>query len=578
MSIVRKRCVKPDSHNQTKSGLERDYITQWSYGIGETFSLLVPNVKGGASVPLAANEKAMEKANPMYNSIYSQIGQYWGEQPGTSGPVYVGAFVMFLFVLGLFIVKGPMKWALLSATVLSVLLSWGKNFMGFTDFFLDYIPMYDKFRAVSSILVIAEFTIPLLAVLALKEVMARPQLVKEQARSFYISLGLTGGIALLFALAPGFFFPSYVSSMEMQALQGIPADQLAPLLANLEEIRQSIFTSDAWRSFFVIMIGTAVLWLYGMGKLKAKVTILALAVLCLADMWSVNKRYLYDEQFVEKVQQDNSFKPTETDKAILADKTLDFRVLNLAGNTFNENTTSYWHKSIGGYHAAKLRRYQEMIEEHISTEMNGVFKAVSEAGGDMQKVAPSGFPVLNMLNTRYFIFPLQGGKTVPIQNPYTLGNAWFVNEVQYVDNANEEIDALHRIDPAKTAVVDKKFSAEVKSAAETDTLGTIKLTAYEPNDLKYEVNSKTGGTVVFSEIYYPGWQAYIDGVEAPHGRADYILRAMNVPAGKHVVEFKFDPKSLHVTETVAFVALGVLTCVLVLFLFLQVRRARRKID
>lgn len=570
--------VKPDSHNQTKSGLERDYITQWSYGIGETFSLLVPNVKGGASVPLAANEKAMEKANPMYNSIYSQIGQYWGEQPGTSGPVYVGAFVMFLFVLGLFIVKGPMKWALLSATVLSVLLSWGKNFMGFTDFFLDYIPMYDKFRAVSSILVIAEFTIPLLAVLALKEVMARPQLVKEQARSFYISLGLTGGIALLFALAPGFFFPSYVSSMEMQALQGIPADQLAPLLANLEEIRQSIFTSDAWRSFFVIMIGTAVLWLYGMGKLKAKVMILALAVLCLADMWSVNKRYLYDEQFVEKVQQDNSFKPTETDKAILADKTLDFRVLNLAGNTFNENTTSYWHKSIGGYHAAKLRRYQEMIEEHISTEMNGVFKAVSEAGGDMQKVAPSGFPVLNMLNTRYFIFPLQDGKTVPIQNPYTLGNAWFVNEVQYVDNANEEIDALHRIDPAKTAVVDKKFSAEVKSAAETDTLGTIKLTAYEPNDLKYEVNSKTGGTVVFSEIYYPGWQAYIDGVEAPHGRADYILRAMNVPAGKHVVEFKFDPKSLHVTETVAFVALGVLTCVLVLFLFLQVRRARRKID
>ena len=570
--------VKPDSHNQTKSGLERDYITQWSYGIGETFSLLVPNVKGGASVPLAANEKAMEKANPMYNSIYSQIGQYWGEQPGTSGPVYVGAFVMFLFVLGLFIVKGPMKWALLSATVLSVLLSWGKNFMGFTDFFLDYIPMYDKFRAVSSILVIAEFTIPLLAVLALKEVMARPQLVKEQVRSFYISLGLTGGIALLFALAPGFFFPSYVSSMEMQALQGIPADQLAPLLANLEEIRQSIFTSDAWRSFFVIMIGTAVLWLYGMGKLKAKVTILALAVLCLADMWSVNKRYLYDEQFVEKVQQDNSFKPTETDKAILADKTLDFRVLNLAGNTFNENTTSYWHKSIGGYHAAKLRRYQEMIEEHISTEMNGVFKAVSEAGGDMQKVAPSGFPVLNMLNTRYFIFPLQGGKTVPIQNPYTLGNAWFVNEVQYVDNANEEIDALHRIDPAKTAVVDKKFSAEVKSAAETDTLGTIKLTAYVPNDLKYEVNSKTGGTVVFSEIYYPGWQAYIDGVEAPHGRADYILRAMNVPAGKHVVEFKFDPKSLHVTETVAFVALGVLTCVLVLFLFLQVRRARRKID
>lgn len=567
--------VKPDSYNQTKSGLERDYITQWSYGIGETFSLLVPNVKGGASVPLAANKKAMEKANPMYNSIYSQIGQYWGEQPGTSGPVYVGAFVMFLFILGLFIVKGPMKWALLGATVLSILLSWGKNFMGFTDFFLDYIPMYDKFRAVSSILVIAEFTIPLLAVFALKEVITRPQLIKEQAKAFYISLGLTGGIALLFALVPGLFFSSYVSSMEMQALQGIPADQLAPLLANLEEIRKSIFTSDAWRSFFIILIGAALLWAYGMGKLKAKVVIGALVVLCLVDMWSVNKRYLYDEQFVEKVQQENSFKPTETDKAILADKTLDFRVLNLASNTFNENNTSYWHKSIGGYHAAKLRRYQEMIEEHISPEMNGLFKAVSEAGGEMQKVDPAGFPVLNMLNTRYFIFPLQGGQTVPIQNPYTLGNAWFVKEVQYVNNANEEIDALHRVNPAEVAVVDKKFSGEVEQTAAPDSASIIQLTAYEPNALKYEVDSKTGGTVVFSEIYYPGWQAYIDGVKAPHGRANYILRAMNVPAGKHVVEFKFDPESLHITETVAFVALGILALILLLFIFLQVKKQRK---
>lgn len=567
--------VKPDTHNQTKSGLERDYITQWSYGIGETFSLLVPNVKGGASAPLAANEKAMEKANPMYNSIYSQIGQYWGEQPGTSGPVYVGAFVMFLFILGIFIVKGPMKWALLGATVLSILLSWGKNFMGFTDFFLDYIPMYDKFRAVSSILVIAEFTIPLLAILALKEVIVRPQLIKEQAKAFYISLGLTGGIALLFALLPGFFFSSYVSSTEMQALQGIPADQLAPLLANLEEIRKSIFTSDAWRSFFVILIGAVVLWAYGMGKLKTKIMISGLIVLCIADMWSVNKRYLYDAQFVEKVQQENSFKPTDTDKAILADKTLDFRVLNLAGNTFNENNTSYWHKSIGGYHAAKLRRYQEMIEEHISSEMNDVFKAVSDAGGDMKKVDPSGFPVLNMLNTRYFIFPLQGGQTMPMQNPYTMGNAWFVDEVQYVTNANEEIDALHHINPAKVAVVDQKFSEQVKQTAAPDSMSSIKLTAYEPNGLKYEVDSKTGGTVVFSEIYYPGWQAYIDGVEAPHGRANYILRAMNVPAGEHVVEFKFDPKSLHVTETIAFIALGILVFILLVFSFLQIRKSKK---
>ena len=561
--------VKPDTHNQTKSGLERDYITQWSYGIGETFSLLVPNVKGGASVPLAANEKAMEKANPMYGSIYNQLGQYWGEQPGTSGPVYVGAFVMFLFILGLFIVKGPMKWALLAATVLSVLLSWGKNFMGFTDFFLDYIPMYDKFRAVSSILVIAEFTIPLLAMLALKQIIARPQIVKEQARAFYISFGLTGGVALLFALAPRFFFPSYVSSMEMQALQSIPADQLAPLIANLEEIRVSIFTSDAWRSFFVVAIGTALLWLYGMGKLKAKLTIGVLLLLCLVEMWDVNKRYLYDAQFVPQTARTEGFRPTDTDRAILEDKTLDYRVLNLASNTFNENNTSYWHKSIGGYHAAKLRRYQEMIEEHISPEMSNLFKAVSEAGGDMAKVDASAFPVLNMLNTRYFIFPLQGGETMPLQNPYTLGNAWFVDEVQYVNNANEEIDALHKVAPAKVAVVDKKFAELVKQTAAPDSLSSVTLVAYEPNDLKYEVDSEKGGVVVFSEIYYPGWQAYIDGVEAPHGRADYILRAMNVPAGKHTVEFKFDPKSLHTTETIAFIALGLLAVAVLLLLVLR---------
>ena len=261
--------VKENSANQTSSGLERDYITQWSYGIGETFTLLVPNTKGGASVPLAMNEKAMEKANPMYMNIYRQIGQYWGEQPGTSGPVYVGAFVMFLFVLGLFIVKGPMKWALLVATILSILLSWGKNFMGFTDFFIDYIPMYSKFRTVSSILVVAEFTIPLLGMFALKELVERPQLIKERMKDFLISFGLTGGLALLFALAPKIFFSSYVSTMEMSALQGIPAEQLVPLLANLEEVRMSMFTADAWRSFFIILLGVALLWAYSVGKLKS---------------------------------------------------------------------------------------------------------------------------------------------------------------------------------------------------------------------------------------------------------------------------------------------------------------------
>lgn len=566
--------VKENSANQTSSGLERDYITQWSYGIGETFTLLVPNVKGGASVPLAANEKAMEKANPMYGSIYNQLGQYWGEQPGTSGPVYVGAFVMFLFILGLFIVKTPMKWALLAATILSILLSWGKNFMGFTDFFIDYMPMYNKFRTVSSILVIAEFTIPLLAMMALKEVVTCPQLLKERRKDFLISFALTGGLALLFAVMPKVFFSSYVSTMEMRALQSIPANQLVPLLANLEEVRMSLFTSDAWRSFFIILLGAGLVWSYCLGKLKQNVLIGALAILCLVDMWSVNKRYLYDGQFVEKQVQTQGFQQTETDKYILQDEALNYRVLNLASNTFNENNTAYWHKSVGGYHAAKLRRYQEMIEEHISDEMQGLFKSVADAGGEVEKLHPEEFPVLNMLNTKYFIFPLQGGQTIPLPNPFAFGNAWFVDEVQYVDSANEEIEAIHDINPLQTAIVDKKFEPVVKSLP-SDSTATIELVAYEPNYLKYEVNSEKGGTVVFSEIYYPGWQSTIDGQEVAHGRANYIFRAMNVPAGKHVVEFRFDPKSLHVTEAIAFTALGLLALLAIAVIVLEIKAYRK---
>lgn len=566
--------IKENAANQTDSGLERDYITQWSYGIGETFSLLVPNVKGGASVPLAANEKAMEKANPMYRNIYGQLGQYWGEQPGTSGPVYVGAFVMFLFVLGLFVVKGPMKWALLGATVFSILLSWGKNFMGLTDFFIDYVPMYNKFRAVSSILVIAEFTIPLLAMLALKEIVSSPNILKERRKEFFVSFGLTGGLALLFAVMPKVFFPSYVSTMEMNALQSFPIDQLVPLLANLEEVRMSLFTSDAWRSFFIILAGVTLLWMYVAGKLKQISLIVSLALLCLVDMWTVNKRYLYDEQFVEQQVQTQGFQQTETDKMILADQTLDYRVLNLASNTFNENNTAYWHKSVGGYHAAKLRRYQEMIEEHISGEMNNLFKAVTEAEGEMEKLDPSGFPVLNMLNTRYFIFPLQGGQTLPLLNPHALGNAWFVDDVQYVDNANEEIEAIHGLDPLETAVVDKRFAEIIKPVA-ADSAASIQLVTYEPNYLKYEVDSKNGGTVVFSEIYYPGWRSSIDGQEVSHGRANYILRAMNVPAGKHVIEFSFDPLSLHVTEKIAFIALGILALAVLGVVLLKIKAYRK---
>lgn len=547
---------------QTSSGLNRDYITQWSYGIGETFSLLVPNVKGGASVPLSRSEKAMEKANPMYSSLYSQLTQYFGDQPMTSGPVYVGAFVLMLFILGCFIVKGPMKWALLGATIFSILLSWGKNFMGLTDFFIDYIPMYNKFRAVSSILVIAEFTIPLLAILTLKEILTKPELLKEKLKYIYISFGLTGGLALLFAIAPRLFFPTYIPGNEMAALQNaLPADQLSPIIANLEEMRVHLFTSDAWRSFFIVTIGTLLLLAYNAKKLKATWTVAAIALLCLGDMWSVNKRYLYDEQFIPKSEQTATFRKTQTDELILQDPSLDYRVLNFAGNTFEENNTSYWHKSVGGYHAAKLRRYQEMIDHHIAKEMQAAYQEVATAGGQMDSVNAAKFPVLNMLNTKYFIFPAgQQGQTVPIENPYTFGNAWFIDKIQYVNNANEEIDAIGQVDLQQTAIVDSKFKEALKGVNEgyKDSLSTIRLTSYEPNQLVYETSSPQDGIVVFSEIYYPRWTATIDGKPADIARADYILRAMNVPAGKHTIEMRFDPQSLHITEGIAYGAMALL--------------------
>ena len=569
--------VKAHSANQTDSGLERDYITQWSYGIGETWSLLVPNVKGGASVPLAANKTAMAHADNNYISIYQQLGQYWGEQPGTQGPVYVGAFVLFLFVLGLFIVKGPMKWALLAATILSIMLAWGKNFMGLTDFFIDYFPMYAKFRTVASILVIAEFTIPLLAMLALKKVVDEPEILTQKIKYVYASFALTGGMALLFAVMPDLFFGNYVSSGEMQALSQFPADQLQPLLTNLSEMRRALFTSDAWRSFFIIVVGVLCLLLYKAKKLRAEYMTALLLVLCLIDLWTINKRYLNDSMFVPKAEREMAQPMTETDQMILADKTLDYRVLNLASNTFNENETSYYHTSIGGYHAAKLRRYQELIEAYIAPEMQPAFQAIAKVAGDMTQVkGDSIYPVLNMLNTRYFILPLQEGKTVPIENPYAYGNAWFVDNVKFVDNANQELDALGQLDLRHEAVADAKFREQLKPVAEeaADSASIVTLTAYEPNKLTYDVKSVRGGVVVFSEIYYPGWTATIDGEPVELGRVDYVLRALTVTPGQHQVELSFFPKSLDITESVAYASFGLLAILLVLAVFLYYRRNR----
>jgi len=569
--------VKKNTANQTSSGLERDYITQWSYGIGETWTLLVPNTKGGASVPLSENETAMRHADNNYIDIYNQIGQYWGEQPGTSGPVYVGAFVLTLFILGLFIVKGPMKWALLAATVLSIMLSWGKNFMGLTDFFIDYVPMYAKFRTVASILVIAEFTIPLLAMLALKELFDKPELMKPRMKYVGISFLLTGVVALLFSLMPSMFFDSFISTSEMQALKGIPAEHLTPLMSSLTEMRQAMFTSDALRSFYIILAGTGVLLAVAFGKLKKEYAVGIILVLCLTDLWTVNKRYLNDAMFVPKSEREAPQPMSQTDEHILQDKTLDYRVLNMATNTFNENETSYYHKSIGGYHAAKLRRYQEMIEQYISPEMQQAFRAVSENGGDMTKInGDSIWPVLNMLNAKYFILPLQGGQTVPLQNTFALGNAWLVDKIRYVNNANEEIDGVGQIDLRHEAVADVKFKEQLGETVVQDTLSIVTLKAYEPNELKYECQSGKGGVVVFSEIYYPGWTATVDGEPAELGRVDYILRALNVKPGKHEVVLTFKPKSVKATETVAYMSYALLVGVLFGAALIEYRRRKDK--
>ena len=571
-----------DAAKQTSSGLDRDYITQWSYGIDETLTLLVPNFKGGASAALSQSETAMSKANPMYSSLYGSLTQYFGTQPMTSGPVYVGAFVLFLFVLGCFIVKGPLKWALIGATFFSIVLSWGKNFMPLTDFFIDYVPLYNKFRAVSSILVIAEFTIPLLAIFALKRLLEEPEILKQEKKPLGISLLLTAGIALLLAIAPGSIGSGYVPAQEAQMLQNavnqqmIPANELSGILANLGEIRAELVSSDALRSFIIIGIGCSLLWLYASGKLRSSLTIAGITILCLADMWGVNKRYLNDAQFVPHSIRTETFTKTNTDELILQDTSLDYRVLNFATSTFDDNNTSYWHKSVGGYHPAKLRRYQEMIEHHISPEMQAAYKAIATAGGEMDSVDANKFRVLNMLNTKYFIFPAgQQRQTVPILNPHAYGNAWFVNKVQYVNNANEEIDALDSIIPTETAVVDARFKDVLKGATESykDSLSSIRLTSYTPNRLTYETNNAQDGIAVFSEIYYPdGWHVTIDGQPAELARADYILRTMYVPAGQHTIEMRFDPTSLHVTEGIAYGALALL----VIGIIVAVLIAKRK--
>lgn len=571
-----------NAEDQTDSGLERSYITAWSYGLDETWTLMIPNTKGGATMPLVQSKEAMEHADSQYISLYQQMYQYWGDQPMTSGPVYIGAFVCFLFILGLLIVRGPMKWCLLIATILSILLSWGKNFMPFTDFFLDYVPMYSKFRTVASILVIAEFTMPLLGMLALKTLVDEKD--KEERKlwirnSLFISLALTGGVCLLFWMMPDLFFGNYVSAQEFDALSGlvqggVPQNVVDDILGNIHDMRSAVFTADCMRSLVVILIGFAALMAWRWGKIGEISMVVCVTLVCLVDMWGVNKRYLNDGMFVFPRSPQQAFQKTQADEMILEDQTPYYRVLNLSVSTFNDNTTSYYHKSIGGYHAAKLRRYQELVDEHLQGEMARVQNAAFETQGRLDSVNGNAlFPVLNMLNMKYLIVGLKDGGRIPIQNVWANGNAWFVQQVKYVEDADAEIKKMHGFDSKHVAIADQRFY-ETLGTATNDTTGKATLTKYGANELEYDVESNEGGVLVFSEIYYPGWTCEVDGKAVEIGRVNYVLRAIRIEGGKHHIVMRFDPQTVHTTEAIAYTALALMALLLIALVAIEIKKKK----
>ncbi|MBT4881825.1 MAG: YfhO family protein, partial [Flavobacteriales bacterium] len=548
------------------SGLDKDYATSWSYGIAETFTLLIPNFYGGASQgELTTDSETYQaiKRAPNAKQLIKKLPLYWGTQPFTSGPTYAGAIVMFLFIFGLLFVKSEMRVWILLATIMSIMLAWGKNFMPLTDLFLDYFPGYNKFRAVSMILVIAEFTIPLLGFVALNKFLTSDKLENEKKKLLKIAFYITGGITLLFSI--GLAFPiintivdwynaipfiheilPYATYLDYVGLQDASLAKNGWPVDALQSDRAGLLSTDAWRSFIFIALTFASMWMFLKNKLSSKYVILIVGVLVLADMWTINKRYLNDDNFVRSKKVETPYHPIEADNQILRDKDPNFRVFNQSVSTFNDASTSYFHKSIGGYHGAKLKRYQELIENHI-------------AKGNMA--------VLNMLNTKYFITP----KGQAQQNPGTMGNAWFINEINTVANADAEIASLNGFNPANTAIVDVRFSEQMIDGL--DNVGTsITLAEYKPNYLKYNSTTSKNGIAIFSEIYYDkGWNAYVDGELKPHFRANYVLRGMQIPAGNHVVEFKFEPVVYHLSERIAFTSSIIL---LLLLTFVSVKELK----
>lgn len=568
-----------DTENKTE-GLDLDYATQWSYGIDETMTLLVPGVKGYASTYDVGTDsklyQTMTKNGVPRKSaadFCANMPGYWGDQPFTSGPVYVGAIVFFLFVLGLIIVKGPYKWALIVATLFSIMLSWGRHFMPLTELFFNYFPMYDKFRTVASILVVAEITMPLLGFLAIKTIMEKSVTKEKLIKDIYISAGITAGLCLLTLVFSGTC--SYTCAGDEQIFAQYPEWLSGAIIAE----RAAMFRASAWRSLFFVLLGAGLVWLYAKEKLKFGYFVALLGCFILMDMWPVDRKYLNDRNFVSSRQIDSYFKPLPYEEQLLKDEDPNYRVLNLSTNTFNDSRTSYHFKSIGGYSAVKLRRYQDLIDAHLIGEMNALFGAISQTGGQLANCESDNlFPVLNMLNMKYAIVPLKDGSALPVQNPNAMGNAWFVDSVFVAQNPDEESAMLNTINLRNSLVTDAKFGEFIKGfAAHHDTSATIKLTAYAPDYVEYEATSAEDGIAVFSEIYYPyGWNAYIDSKPVDHFRANYTLRALNIPAGHHLIRFEFRPDVVEKAGLVSVTCKYLLDLVILGLIVLAIIDARKK--
>lgn len=545
-------------------GMSRSAITAWSYGIDETMSLLIPNVKGGATIKPVAGESSLlsladtGKADelslaPEELQFLSQFPQYFGNQPMTNGPVYVGAFVLLLAILALFMVNTPMKWALFAVSILAILLSWGHNFEAFTDFFIDNFPGYNKFRAVASILVIVEFTIPLLAIMAVRKMLETENYLQRFGMVFYTVFGLGAIVCFLGWVAPSIFGEPY-SASEIQQLQQAGAfsnPQYYNILNAIRETRLSLVSTDSLRSLAFILLGALVIFLYLRGAVKNRaVFVCMLTAVMLIDLFSVGKRYVNSENFTRPALEDVTFNKTAADEAILKD-TSNYRVYDVQG--IYSARSSYFHKTIGGYHAAKLTRYNDLLDHQISKGNMGV---------------------INMLNTKYFLSGEQYER-----NPGALGNAWFVDTISYVADADSEMAALDSLDTATAAVADAKFRETLGNAIPKSLGDTIYETSYAPNALTYSVNSAKGGIAVFSEIYFPwGWTATVDGKETQIGRVNYTLRALRVPAGRHEIRFSFDPKSVRVTNNISIASVSViyiLCAISLLLLALPIIRKRK---